>query len=202
MSVPLHCYISRDLAHVFLFCIMQCRVKNAKCKWSKSATKYQLDPRGDLLVYGFEFWMCLQRVSVMLLILTCLCLSLKLMLKMTCFIRWQCHKLTKCFHQNHLQFSAVLPPPDNWTWSHAVKVLSSIGCSCKHLFLARLLCMAKSPCSKFETCNELAVNLSLWNVTDDEKRMPCLRLVLISVSKIANVKECILWIDDKILQKK
>lgn len=98
------------------------------------------------------------------------------MLKLTSFVWWPCHKLTKCFHQNHLQFSAVLPPADNWTWSHSVSILS-IGGSCKFLFLALIeSCMAKSPCSKFETCNQLAVNLSPWeNVTEDEKKMPCLR---------------------------
>lgn len=47
LSTPALLSFQRTCTCFLLFCIMQCRVKYAKCKLSKTA-KYQLDPRGDL----------------------------------------------------------------------------------------------------------------------------------------------------------
>lgn len=120
-------------------------------------------------MYVFEFWLCLQHVSMKLLILSWPVVpKLKPMLKLTSFMRWQCHKLTKCFYQNHLHFSAVLPPADNWTRSHIVEVLPAFGCSCQHFLALIKSCIAMSPYSKFEMLMNWLLICPPWNVTEDE----------------------------------
>ncbi len=145
-------------------------MKDAKCKSSKTSTKYQLDSRGDFCYV----WIWVLNVLTVckrdaLFRVDLFVPKLKPMLKLTSLNTWQCHKSTKSFStaifSSLLFFRQQTSELGPMLYEYYLLLVVNVNI----IFLVLIdSCMAKSPCSKFETCYELAANLSpWWNVTED-----------------------------------
>lgn len=126
------------------------------------------------------------------------------MLKLTSFIWWQCHNLTKCFHQIR---------PSFLNCSSASWELNMVLCLLSNTFYWLLMltfsffpwlshAWQSLPILNLKhVMNWLLICPSVKNVTEDE-HAPFYDLYQLVFLKKKKCKECTLWIDVKILQKR